>query len=125
MVPLLIALIAVISVLIHLRHYKRYREFFRVKLPGPIPWPFIGNADILIRRSGDKTFDLVPYLTRNWETPLRVWLGPFFIVFVTKPKDVELVLNATQSISRPGVYDVSTSFFSPSVLTLRGMYRDL
>ncbi|CAB0043925.1 unnamed protein product [Trichogramma brassicae] len=60
------------------------------KLPGPPTVPLIGNALHFACRP-DETLDKVRELAKNYDTPLRFWLGPKLFVVLTEPQDYEAI----------------------------------
>lgn len=119
---MILIICATFALLIHLIHYLRNRELYRVNLPGPRPWPFIGNAVSLLISGWKDHLSVVPHLTEKWETPLRVWVGPELAVIVTKPEDVEVVLNSPQCINRAKLYNLTSTFLGPTILTMKGEF---
>lgn len=117
MIPYLIGTI-VIGVLIHLVHYVRYRKFYQVKLPGPYAWPFIGNANL-----GKNRWQILTRLIAKYGT-LRLWFGPLFVVFVSNPEDVQVVLNSPECIERHTAYRFTRSIVGDCLINKRGECTD-
>lgn len=112
-------LIVAVVVLVHLVHYVRHREFYTLNLPGPFAWPFVGNANRFLGKSNEEILKVLAFLTNNWPTPLRFWLGPKFCVLVTRPEDVQVVLNSPQCLNRDEVYDFTRTYAGDGLIALR------
>ena len=88
--------------------WKRRRLYYcSFKHPGPFGFPLIGSAHLLTAGPSGKNsilfvtslFFLVleSYNTlmriAQYSPVTRVWFGPFFYLFISKPGDVEILLN--------------------------------
>lgn len=118
---MILILIGLVAVLAHLFHYVRNRKFHNLNLPGPFAWPFIGNANRFIGGSNEAILSVMTYLTTNWPTPLRFWLGPKFFILVTKPADVQAVLTSQHCLNRDDVYDFTRTYAGDGLIALKSM----
>lgn len=116
---MILLLIATFVVLVHLLHYVKYRECYQLNLPGPFALPFIGNAHRFIGGSNEAILNVMTYLTTNWPTPLRFWLGPKYFVLVTKPEDVQVVLTSQHCLNRDDVYDFTRTYAGDGLIALK------
>lgn len=119
---MILILIVAVVVLVHLFHYVRNREMFQLNLPGPFAWPFIGNANRFLGGSNEAILDVMRFLTTNWPTPLRFWLGPKFFVLVTKPEDVQAVLTSPHCLNRDDVYDFTRTYAGDGLIALKSTW---
>ncbi|GAB0086096.1 Cytochrome P450 [Sergentomyia squamirostris] len=91
-----------------LHHFWTYRELYKLSwiMPGPLWVPFIGNAYSIIGRTHEGLLDLLNYLATSYPMPLRrYWFGPNKLyILITKPEDIQTVLNAPECLNRDGVY---------------------
>lgn len=120
---MILLLVAVLIGLVHLCHYLRNREFYQLDLPGPFAWPFIGNASSFLGSSNEAIIKVMAYLTTNWPTPLRFWLGPKFCVLVTKPQDIQVALTSPHCLNRDGVYDFTRTYAGDGLIALKSEFR--
>lgn len=112
---ILILIVTVIG-LVHLLHYVTHREFFKVNLPGPIPWPIIGNANQFVGTSNDGFLGILFNVTERWRT-CRFWLGSKYGIVITQPEDAEAVLN--HCLDRDEVHDFMSPLYGEGIITLR------
>lgn len=116
---MILILVVAVVVLVHLVHYIRNREFYQMKLPGPFAWPFIGNANRFLGGSNEAILNVMTYLTTNWPTPLRFWLGPKFFVLVTRPEDIQAVLTSQHCLNRDDVYEFTRTYAGDGLIALK------
>lgn len=118
MIQFLLAVI-VLLVLVHLLHYAWNREFYHLNLPGPVAWPFVGNAHMYLGRTKETSVNLFHALVSKWPTPLRFWLGPKCFVVINKPEDVQIVLNSQHCMDHADVYNFGRHFIGEGLLLLK------
>lgn len=114
-------LLVAILVLVHLLHLVWNRDFYKLKLPGPVALPFIGNAYLFLGRSNEAVLNVLTLLVTKWPTPVRFWLGPRFCVVANKPEDVQIVLNSPHCLDHAFIYDFLRPFSGEGLLDLKGM----
>nr|UZE89942.1 cytochrome P450 CYP4G282 [Chrysoperla zastrowi sillemi] len=78
------------------------------KIPGPTGYPIIGNALDLIGKSPD-IFKHVYARSFEFGSVVRLWIGPKLVVFLTDPRDVEVILSSHVYIDKSSEY----RFFQP------------
>ncbi|GAB0086063.1 hypothetical protein DMENIID0001_000490 [Sergentomyia squamirostris] len=95
-------LIFVLLVTFILHHLWTKRDLYRLswQMPGPFVIPFIGSWISILGLSNDGAFKIVKYLTANYQSPTKFWLGSKLFVFISKPKDVQVFLNSPQCLNR-------------------------
>ncbi|CAG9762995.1 unnamed protein product [Ceutorhynchus assimilis] len=78
------------------------------KIPGPPGLPLIGNALEFIGNPNDI---FTNFYQRSFEfgKTVKVWAGPRLLIFLTDPRDVELILSSHVHIDKSPEY----SFFKP------------
>ncbi|KAJ6635804.1 Cytochrome P450 4d1, partial [Pseudolycoriella hygida] len=79
------------AIILILNHIIKFRKlFYSLKLPGPVPFPIIGNGLIFLNKSPAENLQVIVKLLEDYGDIVRLWLGPSLIVFNKKPKDVEV-----------------------------------
>ncbi|XP_063924598.1 cytochrome P450 4g15-like [Zophobas morio] len=72
--------------------WKRRRLYYcSFKHPGPFGFPLIGSAHLLTAGPAESYNTLMRIA--QYSPVTRVWFGPFFYLFISKPGDVEILLN--------------------------------
>ncbi|XP_023317970.1 cytochrome P450 4C1-like isoform X2 [Trichogramma pretiosum] len=100
---------------------EKRRNLIRLasKLPGPPTIPLIGNALHFACRP-DETLDKVRELAKNYDTPLRFWLGPKLFVVLTEPRDYEVILGCSKASYKDPVYRFMESFVGQGLVSGSG-----
>lgn len=78
------------------------------KIPGPVGLPFLGNAYEFYGSSHD-IFDRVYRKSFDFGSTVKMWIGPRLFVFLTDPRDIELILGSHVHIDKSYEY----RFFKP------------
>lgn len=99
---------AVVLYIIYFRISRRHLVELGEKLPGPPAWPIIGNAHELLG-SSDAIFQKVYEKSYEYNNVVRLWIGPKLVVFLTDPRDVEVILSSHVYIDKSAEY----RFFKP------------
>ncbi|XP_051174382.1 cytochrome P450 4C1-like isoform X2 [Leptopilina boulardi] len=119
---ILIATIFLIIYSIYL-YQRKWIQLLRLafKLPGPYAFPFIGNglnfackAEELLERAVKV---VKPYVNL---TPMRLWLGPMLCVIISKPRDLEIILNSQQAIEKGFSYKFLKPFIGEGLISGSG-----
>lgn len=78
------------------------------KLPGPAGLPLLGNA---MEFTGEphRLFQQIYTRSFEYENVVKLWIGPRLIVFLTDPRDIELILSSHVHIDKAPEY----RFFKP------------
>ncbi|XP_063224727.1 cytochrome P450 4g15 [Bacillus rossius redtenbacheri] len=89
---------------------RRRRGFVRLaeRLPGPPGYPLIGNALEFVGKA-DQVFDKMSAHGDKYSTVMKVWVGPKLMVFLSDPRDVEIILGSSVYIDKSTEY----RFFKP------------
>ncbi|XP_043472140.1 cytochrome P450 4C1-like isoform X1 [Leptopilina heterotoma] len=92
-----------------------------VTLPGPFAYPLIGNAfnfackpEELLERA---VKIVKPYVNL---TPIRLWLGPMLCVIITKPRDLEIILNSPKANKKGFSYQFLKPFIGEGLISGSG-----
>ncbi|KAF5302915.1 hypothetical protein FQA39_LY02095 [Lamprigera yunnana] len=78
------------------------------RLPGPKGFPIIGNA-LDLTGSSHEVFKNVYKHTKDFDSVFKLWVGPKLFVFLTDPRDVEVILSSHVHIDKSNEY----RFFQP------------
>jgi len=78
------------------------------KIPGPDGLPFVGNAHEFTGSSHD-IFRKIYERSFEYGSVVKLWVGPLLGIFLTDPRDVELILNSQVHIDKAKQY----KFFKP------------
>lgn len=79
------------------------------KLPGPPALPVIGNGLEFVGLSNHRIFQKLYARSFEYESVARLWIGPRLFVFLTDPRDIELILGSNVHIDKSPEY----RFFKP------------
>ncbi|XP_022175938.1 cytochrome P450 4C1-like [Myzus persicae] len=85
---------------------NRHFEKLYVKMPGPPSYPIVGIGLQFIgsqEQVMSKIFELLKQY--NNPGPFSFWLGQYFAVAITKPEDVQIVLNSSKALKKGRMYD--------------------
>lgn len=53
----------------------------------------------------------------TYKAPQRFWVGPFLIVYLTEPDDLQIVLNHPNALPKPFVYSIAKEWLGEGLLT--------
>jgi cytochrome P450 len=73
-------------------------------IPGPNGVPFFGEALSVVGNDHTKAFRSLTSLAKNYDTPSRIWYGPYCAVILDHAKDLQIVLNSKDCIDKSEVY---------------------
>ncbi|KAG4074182.1 hypothetical protein HA402_016210 [Bradysia odoriphaga] len=69
-----------------------YRKIYlSLKLPGPLPLPFIGNAQHFVNKSSAEIWVTVVNLASQYGDVIRIWAASDLLVLMSNPRDVEIL----------------------------------
>ncbi|XP_058797638.1 cytochrome P450 4C1-like isoform X2 [Phymastichus coffea] len=88
-------------------------------LPGPPVFPLIGNA-LKLACYPEKILDRFLELARNYQTPMRFWLGPQILIVLSEPRDYEVILGCREGSYKHEIYHVAKPLFGQGLLTGSG-----
>jgi cytochrome P450 family 4 len=91
-----------------------------LKLPGPPPIPFLGNAHLVMSLGKQKIFEEAIKLSYNYDGAARAFLGYKPVVFLTHPDDVEIILNSSVHLQKADEYKYFEPWFGNGLLISHG-----
>lgn len=85
--------------------WKRWRLYqMAAKIPGPRGVPFFGEALSVIGNDHTKAFRSLTNLTKDFDTPSRIWYGPYCAIVLDHAKDLQIALNSKHCTDKSEVY---------------------
>ncbi|XP_055607198.1 cytochrome P450 4g15-like [Uranotaenia lowii] len=108
-IVVLVTLVVMVSSMFHL--WMRSRRYVKLgnQMPGPKPYPLIGNANLILGKTHDEVMKVAMDLSYIYGSVTRGWLGYHLIVFLTDPADIEIILNSYVHLEKSDEY----RFFKP------------
>lgn len=93
---------------------RRLRELAS-KIPGPKSLPLVGHA-LMFCMDNEKFFQKL-CKTLNEYTPIcRLWLGPLLFVFLSEPKDLEIILGNPKLVYKSKLYKVLVELYGDGLI---------
>ncbi|XP_049859621.1 cytochrome P450 4g15 [Schistocerca gregaria] len=99
---------AVVLYFIYYRLQRRRMYELADKIPGPPGLPVLGNALSFIGKN-EEIFERVYTMSFEFGSVVKTWIGPKLLIFLTDPRDVELILSSNVYIDKSTEY----RFFKP------------
>lgn len=133
-------LFCIVLIVLFFRYHWARRRLYSLswKCNGPLAFPVIGNAYLLTgsRSSGKFLFfshsfliitnflaTLTQYIyeqVKFYSEPTRFWLRSYLFVAISKPQDLEIVLNSPKCLKKSVVYDKMVEVLGLGLLTAPG-----
>nr|XP_018915914.1 PREDICTED: cytochrome P450 4C1-like [Bemisia tabaci] len=83
---------------------SRHKELLASKFPGPTALPIIGNALTLLNKTQYDLLWTITGLCEEYRSPFKFWLGSKLLVFITKPEDIQIILNSSKTLGKDDIY---------------------
>lgn len=64
-------------------------------------------------------FKLIQKVCEEYTTPLRIWIGPMLLIYVSKPMDIQKILNSNKCLDKMYIYKMFG--WESGVLSTNGM----
>ncbi|KAG8249438.1 hypothetical protein J6590_019726 [Homalodisca vitripennis] len=98
---------------------RRRLEKLASQLPGPPALPVIGNG-LEFLGDPEEVMAKILALCSRYESPFRIWIGPILLIVVSRPDDLQIVLNSSKTLEKDPLYrffrnTVGTGLFSAPV----------
>lgn len=89
-------------------------------IPGPRRLPFIGNAHMFINKGSEEIMATAIKCHKLYGKTVCGWLGPWQIVFLTDPADIELILSSNEHLEKSDEYRYFQPWFGDGLLISKG-----
>ncbi|CAH1715441.1 unnamed protein product [Aphis gossypii] len=100
------ALVSFIVVLwCYFKWKNRHFEKIASKLKGPPSYPIIGSALVSIGTHQQFSDNIIQLFNSYGCEPCKVWLGPYFGVGISKPEDLQIILNSSKALGKSKFYN--------------------
>ncbi|XP_050054621.1 cytochrome P450 4C1-like [Aphis gossypii] len=100
------ALVSFIVVLwCYFKWKNRHFEKIASKLKGPPSYPIIGSALVSIGTHQQFSDNIIQLFNSYGCEPCKVWLGPYFGVVISKPEDLQIILNSSKALGKSKFYN--------------------
>ncbi|GLV46747.1 Cytochrome P450 4c3 [Carabus blaptoides fortunei] len=86
------------------------------RLSGPTAWPILGSA-LLFSGSTEDIYRNIMMIISTYSSPSRVWLGNRLFVFISKPQDLEIILNNSKSMEKENLYKFAEAVVGKGLFT--------
>ncbi|XP_063239702.1 cytochrome P450 4C1-like [Bacillus rossius redtenbacheri] len=117
MFPQVAALCSLLALVLAIVIFFTSRRFQLLKkIPGPKGLPVLGIVTDVVKNTS-RILDFVRDLQQKHGPTFKAWLGPFPVVFLTDPRDLQIVLNKSACLSKPRPYKVVELYFGYSLTT--------
>nr|XP_018917704.1 PREDICTED: cytochrome P450 4C1-like [Bemisia tabaci] len=83
---------------------RRHKERLASKFPGPTALPFVGNVLSLLNKTHYDLLWIVTGYCEEYGSPSKFWLGSKLLVFITKPEDIQIILNSSKTLAKDAVF---------------------
>nr|ARN17935.1 cytochrome P450-12 [Cephus cinctus] len=100
-----------------LYHVKRLRMYkAAAKYPGPVAWPFLGNAYYFIGKNEDILNKIIK-LMNTYPSPLRFWLGQRLFFAVYDAEEMKTVFLSPKTIEKEDLYKFARPWLGTGLFT--------
>ncbi|KAF0752653.1 cytochrome P450 4C1-like isoform X1, partial [Aphis craccivora] len=83
------------------RHFEKVAS----KLKGPPSYPIIGTGLESIGTHQQFSDKIIKLFNSYGCEPCKVWLGPYFGVGISKPEDIQIILNSSKALDKSKFYN--------------------
>lgn len=88
------------------------------KFDGPKGFPLFGNALDFYGEEAEGQFRILHKHLQGTKSACRVWMGPYCLIFLNSPQDIQTVLNSPYCVNKSKFYDVVPN--KTGLLTAKG-----
>ncbi|KAF5284523.1 hypothetical protein FQR65_LT13508 [Abscondita terminalis] len=89
------------------------------KLPGPKGWPVIGNV-LDLKGTPHQVFQNLYKHSRHFDSVFKIWAGPKLFIFLSDPRDVEIILSSHVHIDKSDEYRLFEPWLGNGLLISSG-----
>ncbi|XP_063709425.1 cytochrome P450 4c21-like [Culicoides brevitarsis] len=101
---LLVALVGLFTYLVYYRIKNNQLYVLAERFEGPPALPLIGNLHLLLGKRSEDMFMLIQQICNEYKTPVRIWVGPMLLLYVTKPADIQRILMSNDCLDKMYIY---------------------
>ncbi|CAL1689638.1 unnamed protein product [Lasius platythorax] len=111
--------IILIAISYFVLNYRRQLSLIKAAkcLPGPKPFPLIGNACYLLRKNFDEFLNSMLSLMDGYSSPARFWFGNKLYIGVYEPEQIKIVLQSPSCLDKGTVYKYAESWLGSGLIT--------
>ncbi|CRK93146.1 CLUMA_CG006508, isoform B [Clunio marinus] len=104
--PLVLPLITILVALAAIHFWQQSRRDRKIgdMIPGPPTVPIIGNAHYFVNLKTDEIFEKAMSISNVYGHVIRGWIGHKLAVFLSDPRDAELILSSHVHIDKSDEY---------------------
>ncbi|XP_060860449.1 cytochrome P450 4C1-like [Metopolophium dirhodum] len=120
MIEIIVYIIVVIFVVMwcYFKWRNRHFEKLEARMPGLPAYPFIGTAYQFIGLTPERIMSRILDYEKDYNLePFRAWLGPYFVVIIIKPEDLQIVLNSSKALQKGCLYKFFQSILGEGLFT--------
>jgi cytochrome P450 family 4 len=120
--PLFLPLLTVVATLVALHFWQTTRRERKIgnEIPGPPTIPILGNAHIFMNLKNDEIFAKAKSVANVYGNVVRGWLGHRLVVFLSDPRDIEIILSSHVHIDKSPEYRLFQPWFGNGLLISTG-----
>ncbi|XP_050545260.1 cytochrome P450 4C1-like isoform X3 [Daktulosphaira vitifoliae] len=96
---------------------RRFIDRFAAKIPGPPSYPIIGSGLEFVGTSHDVMNNFIKLNEQYGPEPFKIWLGSSLALNVTKPEDLQIILNNSNAFDRGKLAELMSSAFGEGLIT--------
>ncbi|XP_037038601.1 cytochrome P450 4d1-like isoform X2 [Bradysia coprophila] len=116
---MLFTLIIFCALIFYLSGINYRKVYLSLKIPGPFPLPFVGNALMLLLTKSSDHIVIAEKIIGNKDI-IRGWIKSDLIVFLSDPKAVETLLSSKNYIEKSILYKFITPWLNEGLLLSKG-----
>uniref|UniRef100_A0AAG5DQ35 Cytochrome P450 n=1 Tax=Anopheles atroparvus TaxID=41427 RepID=A0AAG5DQ35_ANOAO len=109
--PMTVAAVLTVTAVTLFHLWMQTRRYVKLGnlIPGPVAYPLVGNANMLLGKTHNQIMEKAMELSYIYGPVARGWIGYHLVVFLTEPSDVEIILNSYVHLEKSSEY----RFFKP------------
>ncbi|XP_050545258.1 cytochrome P450 4C1-like isoform X1 [Daktulosphaira vitifoliae] len=96
---------------------RRFIDRFAAKIPGPPSYPLIGSGLEFVGTSQNVMENFIKLNNQYGPEPFKIWLGSSLALNVTKPEDLQIILNNSNAFDRGKLAKIMSAVFGEGLIT--------
>eukprot|EP00102_Acyrthosiphon_pisum_P012638 XP_008181891.1 PREDICTED: cytochrome P450 4V2-like [Acyrthosiphon pisum] len=107
MIEIIAYIIGIVLVMVwcYFKWQNRRFEKLAAIMPGPPAYPIIGIGYTFFGSSEHVMSKIIDLVKEYNLSPIKLWLGPYFAVSISKPEDLQIILNNSKALQKDRMYD--------------------